>query len=145
MLYLFDGYNLLNAGDFRSRDHLVDRLAGFVALRGGRGVVVFDGAGEDAVRGPLEVRFAGAADDVLERLAAAARDREPVCLVSSDQEIRRTVGQEVTKRESKDFAAELRAEARTEPPARPVAGSRIEDALDAETRELLERWRRRRS
>ena len=70
MLYLFDGYNILHAGKFRDQRELVDRLAGFVALKGARGVVVFDGAGEDAVVGPLEVRFAQPADSLLERLAA---------------------------------------------------------------------------
>jgi predicted RNA-binding protein with PIN domain len=145
LLYLFDGYNLLNAGDFRSREELVDLLAGWVALSGGRGVVVFDGAGEDTRHGPLEVRFALTADHLLERLAAASRDSEAVVLVSSDREIRQTVGQEVSKRESKDFAAQLRAGASVEARDPPAARSRIEDALDEETRQRLERFRRRRS
>ena len=46
-LYLFDGYNLLHAGSFGDRDELVDTLASFVAGRGARGVVVFDGVGEE--------------------------------------------------------------------------------------------------
>jgi predicted RNA-binding protein with PIN domain len=145
VLYLFDGYNLLNAGEFRSREELVDLLAGFVALRGARGVVVFDGVGEDARHGQLEVRFARTADHLLERLAAEARGRETVSLVSSDREIRQTAGQEVAKRSSKDFAAELRAGASRERRDEPAGRSRIEDALDPATRERLERWRRRRS
>ena len=44
-LYLFDGYNLLHAGEFSDAAELVDALASFVALRGARGVVVFDGHG----------------------------------------------------------------------------------------------------
>jgi len=44
-LYLFDGYNLLHAGPFDDPRELVDSLASFVALRGARGVVVFDGVG----------------------------------------------------------------------------------------------------
>jgi predicted RNA-binding protein with PIN domain len=56
VLYLFDGNNVLHAGGFRDREELVDRLAGYVALQGARGVVVFDGVGEDAQVGPLEVR-----------------------------------------------------------------------------------------
>jgi predicted RNA-binding protein with PIN domain len=141
-LYLFDGYNLLNAGAFRSREELVDRLAGFVALRGARGVVVFDGAGDDQTHGPLDVRFAPSADAVLERIAAGARARERICLVSSDGAIRQTAGQEVGKRTSKDFAAELLGSA--SPAAEPERLSRVEDALDPETRERLERWRRSR-
>ena len=31
-LYLFDGYNLLHAGDFRDASQLVDALASFVAV-----------------------------------------------------------------------------------------------------------------
>ena len=88
MLYLFDGYNLLNAGDFRGREELVDRLASFVALRGARGIVVFDGVGDHGRHGPLEVRYARPADHLLERLAAERRGRERVFLVSSDRTIR---------------------------------------------------------
>jgi predicted RNA-binding protein with PIN domain len=69
-LYLFDGYNLLHAGSFRDREELVDRLADFVAMRGARGVVVFDGAGEERAIGSLEVRFADHADTLIERLVA---------------------------------------------------------------------------
>src|ERR671931_1053480 len=75
-LYLFDGYNLLHAGDFRDVPELVDRLAGFVALQGVRGVVVFDGGGEERRVGRLQVRYAPHADALIERLAAEHRDRE---------------------------------------------------------------------
>jgi predicted RNA-binding protein with PIN domain len=147
MLYLFDGYNLLNAGDFRGRDELVDRLAGYVALHGARGVVVFDGAGEAASVGALEVRFVEHADDLLERLAADHRDREPVVLVSSDRDLRTTAGQEVARIASNEFARALTGdtpEGRGDTGA-PASRSRIEDAVDADTRERLERWRRGRS
>jgi predicted RNA-binding protein with PIN domain len=142
MLYLFDGYNILHAGSFDDRRELIDRLASFVALRGARGIVVFDGAGEDASHGSLEVRFFHPADQLLERLAAETRDREEICLISSDREVRATAGQEVAKRASKEFAAELAGEA-SRHSAGPSA-SRIEDALDDETRSRLEEWRRRR-
>ncbi len=142
-LYLFDGYNLLHAGGGRSRQELVDRLAGFVALRGARGIVVFDGVGDDGSYGALDVRFARSADDLLERLAADNRDRERICLVSSDDAIRRTAGQEVAKRSSKDFVVEL--DRNPSAPARGPSASRIEDALDDVTRDRLERWRRRRT
>ena len=52
---------------------LVDTLASFVAMKGARGILVFDGAGEDAQLGPLSVRFAPDADTLLERLAAEHR------------------------------------------------------------------------
>jgi predicted RNA-binding protein with PIN domain len=136
-LYLFDGWNVLRAAGLADRQELVDALASFVALRGARGVVVFDGAGGDERYGPLEVRFAPHADAVLERLAAENRNRERVCLVSSDVAVRGTSGQEVAKVSSREFAATLASvEHREDLP------SRVGDRIDAETRERLERLRR---
>jgi len=142
MLYLFDGYNILHAGDFADRRELVDLLASFVAVRGTRGVVVFDGVGEDVAYGALEVRFASPADPLIERLAAERRAHEEVWVVSSDAAVRGTAGQETRRVSSKSFLRELAAEvepglAQTDP-----GRSQIEDALDAETRERLERLRR---
>jgi predicted RNA-binding protein with PIN domain len=136
-LYLFDGYNVLHAGDFRDPQELVDQLASFVALRGARGVVVFDGAGEERAHGPLEVRYAPHADAVLERLAAEHRARERVCLVSSDMAVRGTSGQEVMKVSSKTFVREL--DVTPEQERRP---HRLAERLDPETRDRLERLRR---
>ena len=140
VLYLFDGYNLLHAGGFRNPEELVDRLAGFVALKGARGVVVFDGAGTDAAVGSLDVRFAPAADHLLERLAAEHRDQTEVVLVSTDRAIRETAGIAVRKLRSQDFALELGDEQRrgSEP-----SGGKVEDALEEETRRRLDEWRRR--
>ena len=139
-LYLFDGYNLLHAGSFADARELVDQLASFVALRGARGVVVFDGVGEARAHGPLEVRFAPHADAVLERLAADFRGRERVCLVSSDFAVRGTSGQEVTKVTSATFVKELKPAGRQE--ERP---HRLAERLDRATRDRLERLRRNRS
>ena len=94
-VFLFDGSNLFHAGGFAERDALVDLLASFVAGRGARGVVVFDGTGRDRDVGQLAVRFAPHADTLLERLAAELRACEEVALVTSDQTIRLTIGQEV--------------------------------------------------
>ena len=142
-LYLFDGHNILHAGEFPEPRALVDRLASFVALRGARGVVVFDGMGDDGVHGSLEVRYAPSADRILERLAAENRGTERVCVVSSDQAVRGTAGQQVRHLSAQTFLRELAAEA--ESAARRDRGpSRVEDALDEETRARLERWRRRR-
>jgi predicted RNA-binding protein with PIN domain len=139
VLYLFDGNNVLHAGSFRDRQELVDRLAGYVALRGARGVVVFDGQGEETVVGPLEVRFAGHADDVVERLAAEHRGHEAVTVVSSDRAVRATAGQETRRVSAKTFLRELA----DEPPTKSTpARSTVEDALDEETRRRLESWRR---
>ena len=139
MLYLFDGNNILHAGNFRDRRELVDRLAGHVAMEGARGVVVFDGVGDDSLVGPLEVRYAVHADDVVERLAADHRGREPVTVVSSDRAIRATAGQETRRVSAKTFLRELKGEPRG--PA-ALGRSTVEDALDEETRRRLEGWRR---
>jgi predicted RNA-binding protein with PIN domain len=136
-LYLFDGYNLLHAGDYRDAIELTDALASFVASQGARGIVVFDGLGEQRSLGALEVRFAPHADSLLERLAAEHRASELVCLVSSDAAIRGTSGQEVRSLSSRAFLGELTAARHVEEGA-----SRLRDRLDAETRARLERLRR---
>lgn len=138
-LYLFDGYNLLHAGGFADVRELRDTLASFVALRGARGVLVFDGTGPDEVRGPLEVRWAEHADSLLERLAAEHRARENVCVVSSDEAVRGTAGRETQTIRSEAFARDLSAAKR---PADPEPHARLEDRLDSATRERLERLRR---
>ena len=136
-LYLFDGYNLLHAGPFDDPRELVDRLASFVALHGARGVVVFDGVGEERKHGPLEVRYAEHADALLERLAAEHRSTETVCLVSSDSAIRGTSGQEVQKRSSQGFLGDLE-----EPKHGETSRYRVGDRVDEETRKRLEELRR---
>jgi predicted RNA-binding protein with PIN domain len=136
-LYLFDGWNLLHAGDWQRPEELIDALASFVALRGARGVLVFDGVGRDETIGPLRVRFAADADAVLERLAAEHRDRETVAVVSSDFAIRGTAGQEVRSTSSRVFLAELEQATRPSEPRPELA-----DRLDPGVRERLERLRR---
>jgi predicted RNA-binding protein with PIN domain len=141
VLFLFDGNNVLHAGDFRDRNELVDRLAGYVALQGARGVVVFDGAGTDATVGPLEVRFADHADDLVERLAAEHRATEPVTVISSDRAVRTTAGPQTRRVSAATFLRELGEE---RPAAAPKPRSTIEGALDENTRLRLEELRRRR-
>ena len=136
-MYLFDGYNLLHAGSFDGRRELTDALASFVAMRGARGVLVWDGVGADAELGPLAIRFAAPADALLERLAAEHRESEHVCLVSSDFAVRGTSGQAVQKRSSRAFLSDLEQPRHEEP-----HGSRLRDSLGDEVRERLERMRR---
>jgi predicted RNA-binding protein with PIN domain len=136
-LYLFDGYNLLHAGDFADVRELTDQLASFVAVRGARGVVVFDGVGEDRELGPLQIRYAPHADHLIERLAADHRDAERVFLVSSDAAVRGTSGQEVGKLSSKTFLRELHPAQHDE-----RSSTRLGESLDSETRAKLERMRR---
>ena len=136
-LYLFDGHNLFHAGNYNDLRQLRDELASFVALKGARGVLVFDGSGADESYGPLQVLYAKDADSVLERLAAEHRGKEVVCLVSSDIAVRGTSGQEVQKRSSATFLGDMEAVSHSE--ERP---HHLRDVLDPETREALERMRR---
>jgi predicted RNA-binding protein with PIN domain len=136
-LYLFDGYNLLHAGPFDDPRELVDSLASFVALRGARGVIVFDGVGEDAERGPLKVRYAPHADTLLERLAVENRAHERVLLVTSDSTVAAAAGGEVAKLSSQTFFRDLEPAGRREDTPRGLAGK-----LDEETQARLERLRR---
>ena len=136
-LYLFDGDNILHAGGFADRRELRDTLASFVALRGARGVLVFDGSGEDETFGPLAVRFAAHADTLIERLASENRTSERVCVVSSDATIRETAGRQVQTLTSQTFLGGVDAVVHEE-------GKRSElgDRVDPATRDALERMRR---
>ena len=136
-LYLFDGYNLLHAGGFESADTLRDVLAGWVATKGARGVLVFDGHGPDEQHGPLAVRWAPDADALIERLAAEHRRSEQVAVVSSDEAVRGTSGAEVRKLSSRMVLAEL-----VPPEHVDRARSDLRDRLDPETLARLERLRR---
>jgi predicted RNA-binding protein with PIN domain len=136
-LYLFDGFNLLHAGGFRSPEELRDLLASWVAAKGAQGVLVFDGHGADERHGPLEVRWAEDADTLIERLAAERRGGEQVAVVSSDQAVRGTSGAQVRLLSSRMFLAEL------VPPAHVdrMRGD-LRDRLDPATLARLERLRR---
>jgi predicted RNA-binding protein with PIN domain len=136
-LYLFDGYNVLHAGGFTDVRELRDALASYVAMRGARGVLVFDGVGDNARYGPLEVRYSKNADALLERLAAENRETERVCLVSSDLAVRGATAQEVSTLSSRLLVEELEAVSHEEP-----RSSALADRLDEETRARLERLRR---
>jgi predicted RNA-binding protein with PIN domain len=136
-LYLFDGYNLLHASAHSERRALIDALASFVATKGVRGIVVFDGAGDDEQLGSLAVRFVPDADTLLERLAAEHRARERVLLVSSDVTVLGTAGRQVANLSSQTFFRDLRL---PELPEQPPGG--LADKLDDETRTRLERLRR---
>jgi predicted RNA-binding protein with PIN domain len=100
-------------------------------------VLVFDGTGEDLDYGPLQVRFAEHADTLLERLAAENRGQERVCLVSSDSAVRGTSGQEVAKLSSATFVRDFALGSHG-----GDAPMRVEDKVDARTRERLEKLRR---
>jgi predicted RNA-binding protein with PIN domain len=108
-----------------------------VAARGARGVLVFDGRGNDEQHGPLAVRWADDADAMIERLAAEHRRREQVAVVSSDEAVRGTAGSLVRKLSSRRFLAEL-----TPPAHADRTPGDLRDKLDPETLAKLERLRR---
>jgi predicted RNA-binding protein with PIN domain len=116
---------------------LRDTLASFVALRGARGVLVFDGPGEEEAFGSLAVRFAAHADTLIERLASESRATEHVCVVSSDATIRETAGRQVQTLTSQTFLGGVGEVVHDE-------GKRSElgDRVDPATRDALERMRR---
>ena len=136
-LYLFDGFNLLHAGGFGSPEELRDLLASWVAAKGARGIVVFDGHGAEERHGPLEVLWAEDADTAIERLAAEHRRAEQVAVVSSDEAVRGTSGVEVRKLSSKTFLSELGPSTQSPPPP-----GDLRDKLDPATLAELERLRR---
>jgi predicted RNA-binding protein with PIN domain len=136
-LYLFDGFNLLHAGGFEAPETLRDLLAGWVATKGARGILVFDGHGPDEHHGPLAVRWAPDADALLERLAAENRGAEQVAVVSSDEAVRGTSGAAVRKLSSRTFLAEL-----VPPQHEERVRGDLRDKLDAATLARLERLRR---
>src|SRR5205085_3230376 len=122
---------------FESLEELRDLLASWVAAKGARGVLVFDGHGPDSEHGPLAVRWAVDADAAIERLAAEHRAREQVAVVSSDEAVRGTSGVEVRKLSSRRFLSELAPPAHTD-----RARGDLRDKLDPETLARLERLRR---
>ena len=136
-LYLFDGYNLLHAGPYDDPRELANALASYVAAKGARGVIVFDGAGDDTELGPLSVRFVSHADTLLERLAAEHREHEPVLLISSDRAVIETAGRQVAQLSSQTFFDDFEPPSQ---PGKPPGG--LGDKLDPETRARMERLRR---
>jgi len=116
---------------------LVSERGRLAATKGARGVIVFDGAGDDTELGPLSVRFVADADTLLERLAAEHRERERVLLVSSDRAVIETAGRQVAQLSSQTFFGDF------EPPRqRDETPGGLSDKLDPETRARLERLRR---
>ena len=100
-------------------------------------MLVFDGSGRDETHGALEVRFAEHADSVIERLASENRDRERVCVVSTDSTVRATAGRMVKTVTSQAFLADFEQASHVEEKRAELA-----DRLDDETRARLERMRR---
>ena len=135
------GYNLLHAGGFARRRASSSTGSPTSSPSAARAASSSSTArGADAEIGPLSVRYAPDADTLLERLAAEHRDRERVCLVSSDSAVRGTSGQEVRKLTSRAFLDDLEHVEHREP-----AAFRVGERLDDETRARLERLRRGRT
>ena len=163
-LLLVDGYNVIRqTPPYRelaeddletARAALVSDVAAF-ADRSYDATVVFDGHLNPTSTGlPHQVagitvvfsKYGTDADAVIESLARAARERgEPTVVVTSDAQTQWAVlGGSVSRMSSPEFAGELRvqdSEWREHAPAGSTSG-RLEDRVDADTRERLSRWAR---
>jgi len=163
-LLLVDGYNVIRQtppyrelaeDDLESaRAALVSDIAAY-ADRSFKATVVFDGHSNERSTGtPHEVAgitvvfsaYGVDADAVIESLARTSRERgEDTVVVTSDAQTQWTVlGGSVSRMSSPEFAGELRsqdAEWREHSPAGSVRG-RLEDRVDATTRERLSQWAR---
>lgn len=163
IVYIVDGYNVLHAlfrgADkeeiFARRDWLADHLASFVARRGARAVLVFDGRGphsssSEPIKGaPVEVVFAGGrftADTLIARRIAGRPADLQVIVVSADQEVQRTASRAgVSRMTPLELGAELggdqRGQALDSAPDSTTMPSRLEDKVDPETLRRLEEMR----
>ena len=163
-LLLVDGYNVIRQtppyrelaeGDLESaRAALVSDVAAY-ADRSFQATVVFDGHLNPGSNGlPHQVagitvvfsRYGRDADAVIESLARTARERgDDTVVVTSDAQTQWVVlGGSVVRMSSPEFAGELRAQEsdwREHAPTGSVRG-RLEDRVDADTRERLSRWAR---
>jgi predicted RNA-binding protein with PIN domain len=157
--YVIDGYNLahripaiaamLGSDLERARERLVDRLAGFAAVRRARVTVVFDGTGFKGSRGQgfkgVEVVYSRSPESADKRIMALIERERKVrswVVVSSDNAIKRHARDYGAKiMTSDEFAALLDA-----PPPRPRRVTREEPKLSAaEVDEWLRYFRTGRS
>jgi predicted RNA-binding protein with PIN domain len=163
-LLIVDGYNVIRQtppyrdlaeGDLETaRAALVSDVAAY-SDRTYQTTVVFDGHLNPKSSGvPHQVagitvvfsRYGTDADSVIESLARTARERgDDVVVVTSDAQTQWVVlGGSVVRMSSPEFAGELRAqdaEWREHSPAGSTRG-RLEDRVDADTRQRLSRWAR---
>ncbi len=163
-LYIVDGYNVLHhlfpgVGReelFARRDWLLDRLAGYVALRGAGVALVFDGHGPESTStrpmagADIEVAFAGGrftADTLIARRIASQAPDTAVIVVSADQEVQRTASRAgVLRMTPRELAAELAdrpsfGQALDSASDSHTMPSRLEDKVDPETLRKLRRLR----
>lgn len=161
---LVDGYNVIHqtpeysrlaADDLdAARAALVSDVAAF-ADRTFRATIVFDGHNNPMSTGVahhvsgvtvLFSRFGLDADTVIEALARESRERgDATVVVTSDAQTQWAVlGGSVTRMSSSEFAGELRLAngAWSEHSPTGSTRSRIQDRVDASTRERMARWAR---
>ena len=161
---IVDGYNVIRQTPPYSalaeddldaaRAALVDDVAAF-AHGEWRATVVFDGHNNELSHGvPHDVggvtvifsRYGIDADTVIESLARSIRERgEEATVVTSDAQTQWTIlGGRVARMSSAEFSGELREGSREwaeHAPAGDMKG-RLEDRVDADTKERLWRWAR---
>ena len=136
-LYLFDGYNLLHAGAVRRPARARRHARELRRQQGARGVVVFDGVGEDASSAAL-----GALAARRRHAARAARRGAPRTRAGAARLLGRRRARHRRPRGARSSPRRLPPRPRARPAAAEPPGRGSRDRLDAETRARLERLRR---
>ena len=96
-MYLIDGNNLIghtksiSYKDPQARQQVLDRIARFLESKHRKATVIFDGTAEPLRKTRwMQLVFSGpgqTADDLIRRQVEAARSREGLCVVSSDNAV----------------------------------------------------------
>jgi predicted RNA-binding protein with PIN domain len=125
---------------------LLEDVVGYAARIGAEAVVVFDGAGADTLLAATSVIYSGDAsgDSVVERVTyELSQSGRTVTVVSADRELRQAVeGGRVHVIGPREFLGRVEREAGAGGEEGGRQRYRLGDALDARTRDALERLRR---
>jgi hypothetical protein len=162
---LVDGYNMIGAWpELRqladdsledARDGLLEMMANYQGFSGKKVIVVFDahqvpGAGSRFRHGGVEVIFTKekeTADEVIERLAGELSGRRSIVQVATSDSTEQHVAfgrgaLRVSARELAIAVREAQEQIRRRLDQPPPRKSSFDQALSAEMKELMEKWRR---
>ncbi|NQT49939.1 NYN domain-containing protein [Candidatus Kuenenbacteria bacterium] len=88
-MYLIDGYNLLYATEFETREQLLSALNTFFVYCKKSAKIIFDGYSEEDLNTEfVQVEFAGDADERIAEIIKTCDNPSYYVLVSSDKELR---------------------------------------------------------
>lgn len=163
--YLIDGYNALNTIDSLraimrkdlagARDNLINSIIELTAYEGSEAIVVFDGRAEGLPdrsfynRGSVEVVFTRkdeTADELIERIAFSMEKEVVISLVTSDYLQQKTAFSKnvlrIPPRELWEVIGKTGEEIAEASLERKGRRRKIEDELDDDVKEILEKMRR---